>query len=631
MRSEVLNRYAELTQLVKELASPNIVAISNAEEYRDSLLHSFRQISELSKINEEILTEYIYPTLNSDKQLNEKDVEDIRDFCNILMDPTNMLNTDMTMIYMHVLKLLETAKEIEDVRTKIIALDMLVQSAYLMFVTTYRLYPYYDVCVKYREIGMEAGMEIISYLEKDKFAELPDDLCKELVLINSRYIVAVFFWFDRAGIKEERQKDIDILLRSLSLADDPFYLEKAPNYDWDYHKFRCLDYLSCLTERNNINGYDQEQIEVIIEHTKKLIEFLKTSKSEYSEELFEDIRNHFLNRNLYVGGKIEKEEYKRLLRETFSRVSQNDYSSIDIYLFFNVPIEYLLVVQEDELTKEDKEFLGKFYQKLVHYAYNLPSSEQLTYVVSFISDVLRYFIEVEEGPTFGDLNLQLLAALHPPTYIHSLSVSTFALTLTKHLIRKEPERFVGLFGTEDVSEVAKKEDEILHYMEKIALLHDVGKLQIIETIMTYGRRLFNVEFDAIKVHPRLGYELLRQNESTKDFAIGALGHHKWFNDAGGYPDDFTLATCKEKVLVSILNVADCLDAATDSVGRNYKDALTLDDYIQELKADKGTKYADYLVDLIQEEEVYQELANLLQVAREENYRKTYELLKEKAG
>ena len=252
-------------------------------------------------------------------------------------------------------------------------------------------------------------------------------------------------------------------------------------------------------------------------------------------------------------------------------------------------------------------------------------------MVSFISDVFRYFIEVETGPSFKDLNLQLLAALHPPTYIHTLSVSVFTVTLTKHLLHKKPEYFVGMFGIEDESEAAAKEDEILQYANNMAMLHDVGKLQIIETVMTYARRLFDAEFDAIKIHPRLGYELLCKYPSTKDFAIGALGHHKWFNDENGYPEDFELSECKERVFVSMLMVADCLDAATDSVGRNYKKAKNLDDYIAELVEGKGTRYADYLVDLVQENDVYEEISKLLEVARDENYRKTYYLLKEEAG
>ena len=630
MHKKALTRYAELTQWIRELSAPNIADISSAEEYRDDLLRSFMRISELSSLNENILKEHIYPNLDKDKVLDDEDIEEVREFCNRLMDPTNMGTIDVTMIYVHVQKLLEAANKKDDVRTKIVALDMLVLSAYLMFVTSYRLYPYYDMCTKYRDAGYKAGLEIISYLDKDKFEGLPDDFCREIVLINSRYIAALFFWFDKSGIKEERQRDIDILKNSLSIAYDPFYLEKMPEYDWEYHKFRCMDYMSCLTERNNINGYDIEQLSTITENTKELIEFLKDVKSEQIEVFSEDVKSHYLNRNLYASGKLSKEEYKKSLREIYNRIPQEDYNSINIYLFFNVPIEYLLVVRDDELTKEDKEFLGMFYNSLVHYAYNLPTSQQLTYVVSFISDVFRYFIEVEEGPSFKDLNLQLLAALHPPTYVHSLSVSVFTVTLTKHLIHKMPEKFVGLFGIEDVSEVKSKEEEILKYAEDIALLHDVGKLQIIETVMTYARRLFDTEFDDIKVHPRLGYELLLKYPSTKDYAIGALGHHKWFDDSRGYPDDFKLSECKEEVLVSTLCVADCLDAATDSVGRNYKNAKNLDDYIGELIEGRGTRYADYLVDLIQEEDVYNEIADLLEKAREENYEKTYYLLKEKA-
>lgn len=72
---------------------------------------------------------------------------------------------------------------------------------------------------------------------------------------------------------------------------------------------------------------------------------------------------------------------------------------------------------------------------------------------------------------------------------------------------------------------------------------------------------------------------------------------------------------KNKAIISILTVADCLDTSTDSVGRNYKEG-------------KDTRYAPYLVDLLQDSNVKSDIENLLNTARDDNYRKTYMLLKQ---
>ena len=628
MKHDALNRYVELTQWIRELSAPNIADISSSEEYRVNLLRSFMRIVELAQMNESILNEHIYPLLEPDRDLSKEDIETIREFCSILMDPTSMENVDLPLINLQTQKLVEVAESKDDVYLRIIALDLLVMSSYTMFTTTYRLYPYYDICIKYREAGIAAAKELIGYLDKDKFAKLPDDYTKETVLVNSRYISSLFVWFDQEIDYEARQEDIDILERSLALADDPFYLEHAPNYDWTYHKFRALEYLACYTEGVNSNHYSDAQLEKIAEHTKALIKLIKEEKINTDDELPKNAQDLYLYRNLYLSKKISLEAYKKELRNIFDRQDKNKYSAIDIYVFFTTAIEYLTVVDKNDLSKDDKSFLRNFYNIMPSYVYRLPSSGQLSFVITFISDVFKAFVEIEEAQSFKTLCLELMAALHPPTYVHTLSVADFATCITNHLINKDPARLIGLFGYENVNEVKQHKNEILDYIRSSALLHDVGKLFIIETIMTYSRRLFPSEFDVIKAHPIIGAVMLSKHNSTKAYINGAFGHHKWANNKDGYPPEFDLNSANDNVLISILSIADCLDAATDTVGRNYKQSKELDTYIRELEDGRGTRYVDYLVDLIKDEQLYNEIELLLENNRDENYRKTYRLLKE---
>ena len=627
MRKEALSRYVELTQWIRELSAPSIADISSAEEYRMNLLRSFMRIGELAKMNENILNEYIYPLLDPNMELNTDDIEAIREFCSLLMDPTKMENVDLPMIYLQSKKLLEAASKKDDIELKIIALDLIIMSSYPMFVTTYRLYPHYDICTEYRDAGIKAGKVLLSYLDKEKFAKLPNDFCKTTVLINSRYISSLFSWFDKEKNTEERDEDLETLKSSLALCKDEFYINEVKDYDWKYHEYRTLEYIACLSEQNNINGYSKDQLLELVDYSKKFNNFVETCDKE-CEEASQDLRNLYMYRNEYLAGLLSVDDYKYELRKIFNNADINKYEATDIYLFFTAPNEYLLIVDKDNLSKEDKEFLAGFYRKMVSYVYHLPSSSQLSFIISFISDTFKAFIEIDEAPSFKTLCLELMAAFHPPTYVHTLSVADFATCLTNALIDKEPERFVGLLGCKSVEEVLVNREDIIEFSKTSALLHDVGKILIIETIMTYSRKLFPSEFDVIKVHPTIGAELLRKYDSTKDFVSGAFGHHKWVNNKDGYPLEFDLSKADDHVIVSILAVADCLDASTDTIGRNYKQSKGLDDYIEELIEGRGVRYADYLVDLMQEEEVYNEIALILENSRDENYRQTYKLLKQ---
>ena len=80
-------------------------------------------------------------------------------------------------------------------------------------------------------------------------------------------------------------------------------------------------------------------------------------------------------------------------------------------------------------------------------------------------------------------------------------------------------------------------------------------------------------------------------------------------------------------MVDIVACADCLDAATDGVGRSYKKGKTLDDFIGELKEGSGTRYAPFLLELFEDEEIYHELESILSSGRDDKYRYTYTILK----
>lgn len=622
-----LNRYVELTTWIRELSSPQIINFDSSEEYRINLIRSFMRIGELAKMNQIILDEFYYPLLQPGVDLSDKDIDLLRDFSELLLDATSMENIDLPMLYIQSEKLLEDAEKKEDDRLILLALDNMVMASYAMLTVTLRLYPCYDICFKYRDNGINAANRIIEYLDKEKFKKL-DDYCKEIVLINSRYISAMFEWGDNIDFDKQTHQDMEMMERSLALADDPFYLNEAPNYNWDYHKFRTLQYITCFTEYRNQKRFDDELLKKILGYTEQFIDFLNNNIPEMIEECTPSTQDLYLLRNKFLAKAISLEDYKQGLRDLFARREMTNYSSFVLYTNFTVPYEYILVLDRDNLTKEDTELLRDFYNEMIGYIYHMPKIGVLSFMLSFLSYILRNYIEVEGAPSLEEMCLSLMAALHPPTFVHTMSVADFSTALTKHLLNRSPELFIGILDIQTKEEVIERKKEILEFVRHSALCHDIGKLFIIETIITYGRKLLPSEFDLIKAHPEAGACLLDKYESTKAYAEMATGHHKWFDNSTGYPMEFDMDNAKNKVIISLLTVADCLDASTDSVGRNYKEGKTLDEYITEIEHDSGTRYAPYVVSMLRDKEVYDELKELLEKDRDENYRKTYDLLKE---
>lgn len=127
-------------------------------------------------------------------------------------------------------------------------------------------------------------------------------------------------------------------------------------------------------------------------------------------------------------------------------------------------------------------------------------------------------------------------------------------------------------------------------LELGALLHDVGKIGIPDSILRKPGPLSAEEWDVMRRHPQLGHAIL----SGVDFLAGSLPvvlhhHEKW--DGGGYPDG--LAGDAIPLAARIFAIADAFDAITTS--RPYKTSLPAETALQRIRADAGRHFDPRLV------------------------------------
>lgn len=121
-------------------------------------------------------------------------------------------------------------------------------------------------------------------------------------------------------------------------------------------------------------------------------------------------------------------------------------------------------------------------------------------------------------------------------------------------------------------------------MEWAGLLHDIGKIGIPEEILCKPGKLTAEEYDVIKQHPRMGYEILQPIASFELVLDGVLHHHE-HPDGSGYPsglkgDDIPL-------VARIIHVADTFDALTST--RSYRQAFSMSRAFEIIEEDKGTR------------------------------------------
>ena len=147
--------------------------------------------------------------------------------------------------------------------------------------------------------------------------------------------------------------------------------------------------------------------------------------------------------------------------------------------------------------------------------------------------------------------------------------------------------------------LSAEECENIYYM---GLLHDIGKIGVPNEIINSKNKLTDEEYNVIKTHPGLGFDILAEIKSRPDLSIGARWHHERF-DGKGYPD---LKPGEEvPIQARIISVADSYDAMTSN--RSYRNYLPQDKVRDELKKNAGTQFDPVIVEAmlqIMDEDVY---------------------------
>ncbi|MBU4186332.1 MAG: HD domain-containing protein, partial [Proteobacteria bacterium] len=117
------------------------------------------------------------------------------------------------------------------------------------------------------------------------------------------------------------------------------------------------------------------------------------------------------------------------------------------------------------------------------------------------------------------------------------------------------------------------------------VLHDIGKIAIPAEILSKPGRLSKTEFELIKNHSQVGYDILKSIQFPWPLSQIVLQHHERM-DGSGYPNGLL---GKEMLIESsILGIADVVEAMASH--RPYRAALGIDKALEEISINKGKFY-----------------------------------------
>lgn len=163
------------------------------------------------------------------------------------------------------------------------------------------------------------------------------------------------------------------------------------------------------------------------------------------------------------------------------------------------------------------------------------------------------------------------------------------LALTKTMEAKDPYTSGHEARVEEYSiklaKALKLPEKKIEDIKTAALLHDIGKIGIDDSILRKPSTLTEIEYKEIQKHPIIGAEILKDIGFLKEISEIIKYHHERY-DGTGYPegkkgDEIPIES-------SILAIADVFDAMTSD--RPYRNALTVKQALEEIKSNAGTQF-----------------------------------------
>ena len=137
--------------------------------------------------------------------------------------------------------------------------------------------------------------------------------------------------------------------------------------------------------------------------------------------------------------------------------------------------------------------------------------------------------------------------------------------------------------------LSQKEIDIVY---QAGILHDIGKIAIPDSILLKPNALSDFEFNLMKKHAIMSYEILNKIPMYKDLSLYVKHHHERY-DGTGYPDG--LKGDEIPLYSQVMAISDTFDAMTTS--RIYKPRKNKDEAINELKSLANISFEKNLLDV----------------------------------
>lgn len=392
------------------------------------------------------------------------------------------------------------------------------------------------------------------------------------------------------------EKKMEVLRRSLQVLTDPVYREKTPQLPWDTYIYKQHQERTTLMECLRGGEVTSRIVGEVMESAQYVYDRQMKNAGERGIPLEARwLQTYYAA--LYYCGVYTLPELLHRVEEIYASADFSDYSVNGMYGNIYLPALYSVYLSKDpELLERKKPVVLMMYRRLKEYLKQVPTGENTGSLSAYVRGSMGAYIEYPGENSFRDYVEEVVAGRQPETHAHSCMVSEYARLILDEMMKETPERLAGVRGTGSVEELRERREEVERFLYDCCMLHDIGKLKMLELYEVPNRGWFAEEEEMYRYHTVYGGQMLARCESTRELASAALGHHRWYDGQGGFPESYHREQEQDAVLTDIVSVADFIDRSFHSGGNYRQESFSPEEMPGRLRALAGTRFSPFVVE-----------------------------------
>lgn len=433
------------------------------------------------------------------------------------------------------------------------------------------------------------------------------------------------------GYFKSPAEKVRLIRETLQIMQDEQYREKEPDLPWDRYLYMTHQQMASSISHTKERVMNPEDAASIMESA--YIVYQRRIQEAEANSQKPDMRWAFVCCAIeYHCGIYDFGSLLTRLERLLDSADPQDRSPQGMYGIVSLPAFYCQYLsQEPERVPGRAAYVDGLYRRALDYVDTFPLAENEKLAL-YLWQLAITYLETGGGMPYSTFLQKIMLRFAPDIYLHSWIVGTASRTLCGIILEEEPDFFDDAEEFCAIADPAEKRERILYAAMQSGLLHDVGKICLLQFYAQTARQWLEEEYEVARLHTAAGGQMLSERVSTRPYAAAAMGHHSWYDGSPhGEQGTYKRLECPQRQMVDVISLIDWLEGVTHSSQVHNGIVMSFDEAVEEAVTLEGRRFSPLLTARLRDKRVTERLRRAFHGGWQEAYRQMYDQERSRTG